>query len=151
MPRRILKKILPNRHTLSQRWYLRPFGALLKDPVYWSVHRKGVLKAFALGLFICFIPLPIHLLVPPIAAFALRANVPVTMITLFVTNPLTYVPTFFTVYWVGAQLMGIPMAPFHFSLEWEWVETQLLQIWKPLLLGCFVTAVLTAGTGYLLL
>lgn len=148
MPRRWLKKILPSRHALSGRWFLRPFGQTLRDPVYWTVHRRGVLRAFALGLFVCFIPLPVHLILTPVLAIALRANIPVAMVTLLLVNPLTFAPVFFFAYWVGAQLTDYPMTAFDFSLTWEWVETRLVYVWKPFLLGCLVCGSAAAALGY---
>src|SRR5262245_493695 len=149
MPRRLLKKIMPDRHALSQRWFMRPFAMALRNPVYWTVHRRGVLRAVALGLFICFIPLPIHLLLAPIAAILLRANVPVTVATLLLVNPLTYVPVYFAAYWVGVHITGTPPQPFdEFALTWDWVETRLVDIWKPFLVGCLVSGVVAAATGY---
>lgn len=151
MPRRFLKKILPDRHSLAQRWFMRPFATTLRDPVYWTAHRRGVVRGFALGLFICFIPIPGHIFVGPFAAIALRANVPITLVTLFLVNPLTIVPTFFAAYWVGAHLIGAQLVPFHFAFSWDWVQTHLAQIWKPFLLGCLVLGVSAAALGYLLL
>jgi len=148
MPRRLLKKLLPNRHDLIQRWFLRPFGNALRDPVYWTVHRRGVLRAFALGLFVCFVPVPIHLLVTPLLAILLRANIPVAMATIFLVNPLTFAPVYFFAYWVGAQLLDVAMSPFQFALSWDWVQTRLVEIWKPFLLGCLVCAVAASIAGY---
>jgi uncharacterized protein (DUF2062 family) len=148
MPRRLLKKFLPDRHSVSRQWFMRPFGALIKDPVCWTVHRRSVARAVALGLFICFIPLPIHLILTPFAALLLRANLPVALITILPVNLFTLVPVFFTAYWIGAHLTGAPLAPFHFALTWHWAETQLTHVWKPLLLGCLVMAVAAAMLGY---
>jgi len=148
MPRRILKRILPDRHALSKRWFMRPFKVALRDPVYWTVHRRGVLRAVAIGLFISFIPVPIHLLLAPIVAFWLRANVPVTVIALLASNPLTYVPMFYGAYWVGSQILGAPAEPFQFAPTWDWVQTQLGHVWKPLLLGCLICGTLAATLGY---
>jgi uncharacterized protein len=148
MPRRLLKKVLPNRHELIKRWFLRPFATTLRDPVYWTVHRRGVLRAFALGLFVCFVPLPIHLLITPVLAILLRANIPVAMAVILLVNPLTFAPVYFFAYWVGAHLMGAPMSPFDFALTWDWVQTRLGEIWRPFLLGCLVCAVTASLAGY---
>lgn len=120
----------------------------LRHPVYWTVHRRAVLRAVALGLFVCFIPLPIHLLVAPVAAVLLRANLPVTIAVLLLANPLTYVPLFFGAYWVGTHITGTPPQPFDFAFTWEWVETKLVLIWKPFLVGCLVCGVAAAALGY---
>jgi len=150
MPRKILKKILPDRHALSQRWFMRPFGPVLKDPAYWAPNRRSVVRGFAIGLFVSFIPLPIHLLLAPVVAMALRANVPVALAATFLVNPFTALPTFFTAYWIGAHITDTPLVP-HFAPNWDWVTTHLAQIWKPLLVGCVVTGIAIAGMGYILL
>ena len=62
MPRRLLKRILPARHVLQDRWFLRPFGDRISDPQLWTLHRRGVTYAFGAGLAICFVPLPVHLI-----------------------------------------------------------------------------------------
>lgn len=151
MPRRLLKKVLPDRHSLSQRWFMRPFSTALKDPACWSVNRRGVIRGFALGAFICFIPLPVHLILAPIAAIVLRANVPVTLVTTFLVNPLTVLPAFFTAYWVGARILGTKLMPFNFAMNWDWVQMHLVQIWKPFLLGCLVTGLAAAALAYVVL
>lgn len=143
--------MLPNHTVLAERWFMRPFAATLKDPVYWVPHRRGVLRGFALGLFINFIPLPIHFLLAPIAAVLLRVNIPVTVVSIFLINPLTLVPAFFTAYWIGCQLMHIPLEPFQFQMTWDWLQGHFIAIWKPLILGCLVLGALVAGTGYLAL
>ena len=40
---------------------MRPFRLLLEHPAYWSLNRRNVTRAFALGLLIAFIPIPMHL------------------------------------------------------------------------------------------
>ena len=55
---------------------MRPFRLLLEHPVYWSLNRRSVTRAFALGLFIAFVPMPIHLLLGAALALLLRLNVP---------------------------------------------------------------------------
>ncbi len=98
MPRRLFKRILPDRHALARRWYLHPFRALLHEPAYWTVHRRSVVRAIAIGLFICFIPLPVHLFLGPTVALLCRANLPLTLATLLLMNPLTFAPVFYSAY-----------------------------------------------------
>lgn len=148
MPRRLFKKFLPDRHSLVQRWYLHPFRALAHQPAYWTVHRRSVVRAVAIGLFICFIPLPVHLLLAPLAALVFRANLPLTLATVLLMNPLTFAPVYLGAYWVGSQLTGDPLTALYFEPSWEWVDTQLRLIWKPFLLGCLVCASIAAVLGY---
>lgn len=148
MPRRLFKKILPDRHALAQRWYLSPFRVLLRQPAYWTVHRRSVARAISIGLFICFIPLPVHLPLAPAVALLCRANLPLTLATLLVMNPFTVAPAFFTACWVGSELTGASLTAFDFEPTWQWADTQLRLIWKPFLLGCLVMGSAAALVGY---
>ncbi len=130
---------------------MQPFKLLLEHPAYWSLHRRNVTRAFALGLFISFVPLPIHVALAAILALILRLNVPAAIAGAFFTNPLTMVPLFYVAYWVGCQLLGMGERQFQFQMSWDWLTTGLLPIWKPLLLGCLVMGTVTALAGYLIL
>lgn len=151
MPRRLFKPLSRQRHRWKERWFMRPFRLILEHPVYWSLNRRNVTRAVALGLFLAFVPLPIHMLLAAIFAILLRLNVPAAIMATFISNPLTIVPLYIFAYLVGCTLLGVPAQPMHFDLSWHWLSTGLLPIWKPFLLGCLVMGVTTALTGYVVL
>jgi len=151
MPRRVFKSLSRQRHRWKSRWFMRPFKLLLDHPAYWSLNRRNVARAFALGLFLAFIPLPVHLIVAVALGLALRLNIPVAVTGTLLANPLTIVPMYVTAYWVGCHLLGIQERRFAFEMSWEWLTTRLLPVWKPFLLGCFVMGTVTALVGYALL
>ncbi len=130
---------------------MRPFRLLLEHPVYWTLNRRNVTRAFALGLFVAYVPLPVHMLVAALLAIALRLNVPAAVMGTFVTNPFTIVPLYVAAYWLGCALLGLPRHEFHFELSWHWLATDLLPVWKPFLLGCLVLGITTAAVGYAIL
>ena len=150
MHRRFLRKLLPRPHQISDRWYLRPVRALLKDPALWALHRKAVARAFALGLFVAALPIPGQTLVAAVSAAIWRVNLPIAIATVFVTNPLTLVPIFLFAYRLGAGLTGITPEPFSIELSWQWLTTSMAEYWQPLLLGCLLLGALAASVGYLL-
>jgi uncharacterized protein len=151
MPRRFFKRLSRRRHTLHGRWFMRPFRAMLANPAYWSVHRTNVTRAVALGLLVAFIPLPIHLPTVTILALLLQVNIPVALATVFVSNPLTMVPQYYLCYWVGSRILGTRVNEFAFEMSWTWIQTDLLPIWKPFLLGCFACGITAAILGYAIL
>ncbi len=130
---------------------MRPFSSWLENPAYWSLNRRNITRSFALGLFLAFVPLPIHALLATAAALILRLNIPAAVIATFVTNPLTVVPMFVAAYWLGCHLLMLTPDPIQFEMTWHWFTTGLVPIWKPFLLGCLVMGVITATTGYVLL
>ena len=127
---------------------MRPFAALLRHPEYWIVRRENVARAFAIGLFVAFLPFPPHSILAPLAALAFRANVAVAFATSWVTNPFTIVPIFFFAYWLGTVILGVPMSRFAFELSWEWGAREFPHVWKPLLTGSIVMSSVSALVGY---
>jgi len=151
---RWLKSITPERHTLEKLWVFKPFAAVVMSPGCWTFHRNNVTRAFALGLFIAFIPptpfLPLHLIVCAILGVLLRLNLPVLYATVFVSNPFTWVPQVLCSIWVGAKLMGLDLKPLMHHFRYHNLGAHLHQLWEPLLLGAFVLGAIAAALGYVL-
>jgi uncharacterized protein (DUF2062 family) len=151
MPRRLFKPLSRQRHRWKAQWFMRPFESWLENPAYWSLNRRNVTRSFAMGLFVSFVPLPIHALLATALALLLRLNIPAAVIGTFLTNPLTVVPLFVAAYWLGCSLLARPAESIHFEMSWSWFTTELIPIWKPFLLGCTAMGVLAAAAGYVLL
>jgi uncharacterized protein len=147
MPRRLLKKITPSLDSLQDRWYLRVFGPRIIDPGLWSLQRRPVTRAFGAGLAICFVPLPVHLPVAALSAVVWRLNVPTIFATVFLVNPLTALPIYYTAYRVGAAALRVTPQRFTFHPSWEWLQHGLGPSWKPFLLGCLICAVVVGVCG----
>lgn len=130
---------------------MQPFKAWLDDPAYWSLNRRNVARAFALGLFVAFVPLPIHAILATALAWLLRLNIPAAVIGTFLTNPVTVVPLFVAAYRIGCTVLAHPRVPIQVEMSWQWFTTQLIPIWKPFLLGCFLMGLFTALLGYIAL
>jgi uncharacterized protein (DUF2062 family) len=147
MPRRLLKKIMPSAHSLRTKWYLRVFGSRVTDPGLWSLQRRSVTLAFGIGLAICFVPLPIHLPLAVLLAITMRLNVPTIVGTVFLVNPFTVVPVFYTAYRVGCATLGLEPQRFRFKFDFDWLQYGLGPMWKPFLIGCLICALLAGLTG----
>lgn len=151
MPRRFVRKFTPPIEKLRDRWFMKPFGRWILDPALWSLQRRGITGAFGAGLAICFIPLPVHLLLAGLVAIIARLNVPVLVATVMLVNPLTMVPVYYFAYRVGAALLDLEPRLFRFELSWDWLQHGLGPMWKPFLVGCLVCAIAAGVLGGLLL
>ncbi|MGB5246774.1 MAG: DUF2062 domain-containing protein [Woeseia sp.] len=151
MPRRFFRKFSLKRHHFAGRWYLAPFDHLLHDQRLWGVTRRTIVPAFALGLFVSFMPVPGHVLLAALLALLLRVHIPVAAITTFASNPLTIGPMFYLAYRVGRVLLGLPERPFSVELSIDWLTDSFLNIWQPLMLGAFLCGGLLALIGYITL
>ncbi|MAF83530.1 MAG: hypothetical protein CL797_05445 [Chromatiales bacterium] len=149
MPRRFFRRVSSGYLRKEQPWYLRPFDMLSAHPTFLSVNRRSVAGAIWIGLFIGLLPLPGQTIIAILAALMLRVNMPIAAVTPLITNPLTMGPIFYWEYGLGRLILDIPPRNFAIELSWDWVTTGFIAIWKPLLLGCFITATIVASIGYL--
>jgi len=151
MPRRFFRKFAFKRHQLSELWFMTPFRHLLHDHRLWGIRRRTVVPAFAIGVFIAFLPTPGHTLMGALLALAFRVNIPVAALATWVSNPVTMGPMYYFAYRLGRYLLGTPLQEFQFEMSWNWVTHTFLTIWQPMLLGCFILGVLAAVTSYITL
>jgi uncharacterized protein (DUF2062 family) len=151
MPRRFLNRVLPARAHLQGQWFLRPFSALLHDPALWATHRKNVLKALGVGIFVSFLPIPGQTVLAVLIALWLRVNLAVAAVGSWLANPVTIPPLFYACYAFGSWILNTPPGDVAVELSFEWLGTELARIWKPLLLGCLVLGSISAAGSVLVL
>ena len=149
MPRRFFRRVSGGYLRKERPWYLHPFATLLGHPTFLSVSRRSVAGAIWIGLFIALLPIPGQTVIALLAALLLRVNVPIAAITTWVVNPITMGPIFYWEYTLGRMILDLPQRSFEISLSWDWVTSGFVAIWKPLLLGCFISATIVASIGYL--
>ncbi|MEM7563493.1 MAG: DUF2062 domain-containing protein, partial [Pseudomonadota bacterium] len=106
--------------------------------------------AVALGVFCAFIPVPFQMFIAAVLAILFRVNILVAVPMVWISNPVTLGPMFYFCYLVGVEILGIEQGPFHFQLSFEWLIDELLAIWKPFLLGCFIVGITTATCSFVL-
>lgn len=148
MPRKFLKRFMPEHHHVRSRRELRFLGKLLDDPFLLHLNRRSVAGACALGLFVAFIPVPGQMLIAAALAIMIRVNLVLSVAMVWITNPITMPPIYYFCYRLGAWLLGqrAPNLPFEPSLQWFWQE--LNWIWQPFLLGSLVCGIVASLTGY---
>ena len=151
MPRRVFKKFAFKRHEIAEQWFMAPFRHLLHDPRLWGVRRRWVVPAFAIGLFVAFMPFPGHTLMGALAALTLRVNIPIAAVATWVSNPATMFPMYYFAYRLGSGLLGWELQPFKFEPTFDWVTHTFVNIWQPMLLGSVLLGTAAAIVGYVVL
>ncbi len=147
MPRKLIKRFLPTPEMIKQQKGLHILGDWLHDPNLWHINRISVSKAFAVGLFMAFVPLPSQMIMAAAAAVFFRCNLALAVALVWITNPVTMPIIFYACYKVGAFILSTPVADFQFELTWEWLGSELSRIWEPFLLGCLVCGIVSAMLG----
>lgn len=148
MPRRYLRRISRQYRRNEAAWYLRPFRAMLRHPMYFAVNRRSVTGALAIGVFISMLPVPGHTPIAVLLALLVRVNLAVAAAAAWANTPFTLIPVFYFEYRLGAWLLGTPAAPWPEQFSWDWLQTQTGLLWQPLLLGSLLTAMVTGALVY---
>ena len=148
MPKKFIRKFLPDPHKIREHKHLKIFGTLLHDPNLWHLNRKSVSLAFAVGLFFMWMPVPSQMILAAAVAILVRSNLPISVALVWISNPVTMGPMFFFAYKFGAWVLDMPHGDFHFELSMDWLMTEMLAIWKPFLMGCLTFAVISALAGF---
>lgn len=165
-----LKRLVPSRQTIEKNRWLRWLGPWLKDHRLWHMSRKGIALGMAIGVFFGFL-IPFGQ-IPPAATLAviLRANVPVTIASTLVTNPVTFGPVYYGAYRLGRFITFEPepteeelqallntttsLSPEVESLGWidrmQFAWQRLAQVGKPLFIGLGIVATISGLLTYAL-
>ncbi|MDB1123569.1 DUF2062 domain-containing protein [Vibrio algarum] len=148
MPRKFIQRFMPDHQVIKRQKALKIFGNVLYNPNLWCLNRRSASGAFALGLFMAFVPLPSQMIMSAGMAIMLGVNLPLSVALVWVSNPITMPIMFYFCYKVGAQIMHIPPQGFHFELSWDYLLNQMSTIGPPFLLGCLVCGLIAAAVGY---
>lgn len=148
MPRQIFKRYMPNPEKLKSNPSLRFLGNLIHDPNLWHLNRHSVARAVAVGLFWAMLPIPMQMFAAAFLAIPLRANLPISVGLVWVTNPVTMPPIFYANYKLGAWLLGTPTLQLPDKITLSWILEVTTKHWQPLFTGSIVTGLLLAMTGY---
>jgi uncharacterized protein (DUF2062 family) len=82
------------------------------------------------------------------AAILFHTNMALSIVLVWISNPVTIPPMFYFAYLVGTWVIGEPPQDFEFHLTFEWLANELASSWKPFLTGCFILATVSSIVGY---
>lgn len=121
----------------------------LGNPNLWHLHRHNAAKAFANGLFWMSIPIPSQMVTAAITAIFIRANMPLSVALVWISNPITMPPIFYFNYLVGTWILGEDaVSTLGFEMSWDWILHTLGELWLPLYLGSAVVGLVLAAVSY---
>ena len=161
MPKQFLRRHLPSPEKIASMKGLGRLRPYLSDPNLWHLNRRSVSGAMYWGLFCAFLPIPMQIIPVTIGAILFRVNLPLSIVLIWITNPLTILPILYSAYWVGASVLDVPMLDMHsigalFGDLIRWVLQQgnnpfannasAMLVW-PLLLGMMIEAVVASLVG----
>ncbi len=148
MPRQFIKRFLPSAkkiHALKLQYYL---GDRVTDQRLWVVNRLSISRATAIGLFCAYLPMPMEMLLAAVLAILLRANLPVSIMLVWLSNPLTWIVVYTPPYLLGLAITG-ETGITNISFDAITLDAMLEQFWA-LWIGCLIFGSGLAVSGYFL-
>lgn len=149
MPKKLFQRLMVSPETIKQQKGLGILAERLSNPCLWHLNRRSVAGAFAIGLFVMWLPIPFQTVVAAFCAILWRVNMPISAALVFISNPITMLPMYYGAYLVAAKLMGIETIDFSGEMSsWQWWKDEFSTIGWPLTLGVSLMAVLCSLLGY---
>lgn len=144
----LLQRVIPERKHIQEHKHLRHFGDWLHDPDIWHLTRRSSAGGVAVGLFWAMMPLPMQTIFAAATAIIIRVNLPLSVIFVWVTNPITGAPVYYLAYKLGSVLLNEPVQNVAFEFSIHWMTETLVHIWQPLMAGCLLLGVCSAAISY---
>ncbi len=144
MPRKLIKRYLPEQSALREQKIFQLFENWLGDPALWQLSRNSFATGVAIGLFCALLPMPLETLIAILMAVVFRGNLLIAAALVWVSNPLTWSFIFGTAYVLGAKVCsGFDFYQYDFFNAFP-LAKWYIELWA----GCLIIAPILAATGY---
>ncbi len=146
------QRITPDKSRLEGHKVLKPVAHWLGNPKIWHFNRRAIAMGTAIGLFFGSLPIAGQMLLSAIVSIVVKANMPVSVVATWISNPFT-MPFLYTAnYYFGAWLLQRPPVQLK---DMDWSLQGLLQlggdILVPLFFGSVIVGVILSILSYILI
>ncbi|GLP94882.1 ATP-binding protein [Paraferrimonas sedimenticola] len=120
----------------------------MNEPNLWHINRRSAAGALAVGLFMAWMPIPFQMVFAAGFAIFFQVNLPLSVVLVWITNPVTMPVMFYLAYKLGSILLGEEVDSYHFELSFSGLIESFSQMGPAFFLGCLVLGVLSAALGF---
>ena len=104
----------------------------------WKFSYPSIARAFFIGMFWMMIPMPFQMVPAIIMCIYFRANIPLAVFCVWISNPFTWLPIFFANYLFGCYLLDMNVNVIEWHSYADYMIHNIAHFWKPLYLGSIV-------------
>ncbi|MED7819679.1 MULTISPECIES: DUF2062 domain-containing protein [unclassified Francisella] len=144
------RKLVKLKKSLGQTKGLRFIDEKLFKKTLWRPSYGSVARALMIGLFWMMIPMPFQMVPTVIMSVYLRANIPIAIICVWISNPITWLPIYFANYIFGSFLLGLNINIVDWRAYANYVMQNIEYFWRPLYLGSIVGGLILGSIAFLL-
>ncbi len=147
MAKKYIKNLLARFNSPNRHPYFAFLSQWLKNENLWHINKHSVSGALFIGLFCAMIPFPIQMPLAAVLAIAFKTNFAISVLSTWISNPITFVPLYSATYVFGLWLLNLPMPAVEPDLEA--LLDNLALVWKPLLVGSLASGIILGSLGYI--
>ncbi|MEC9206265.1 MAG: DUF2062 domain-containing protein [Pseudomonadota bacterium] len=147
--KKFFKKYTPDKTVVDKYKILRLIGAPLLHKELWQFSKRSLCGGISIGFFWSWMPMPFQMLPAAIFSILFRVNFPLSLIGVWISNPITMPPMMYFAYLLGNNLLNLNPKYSSFELSAEWIEMAWANIWEPLIIGCLILGAISAILGYI--
>jgi uncharacterized protein (DUF2062 family) len=149
--KKFFKKYTPNRDDVKEYKMLNFLGSSLFHEDLWKFNRISFCRAIVIALFWGWMPMMFQMIPAAYCAVVFRANLPLSVAGVWISNPITMPAMMYFAYIFGNNILGLNPIYNEFKLNSEWIISALGNIWEPLLVGTLIIGVVSSVIGYFLM
>lgn len=152
-----IKKVTPTTKSLRNMVKLKKLKPYFTSHYYWARDHQAIARGVAAGLAGAVIP-GFQIIYAAILVTLLRGNLPVALICTLITNPLTFTPISYFIYYIGSVIIRNGSNEFVLKrFEWDFssfhafwfnVSGWTMQFGKAYLVGLPVVSICLGLIGY---
>jgi len=146
-----LKKYLPTSEQIAQIRVLSSLRHLLLEPNLWHMNRYSLSFGFLIGGFCCFLPIFFQTVPCVLLCVWIRCNVPLAVLVVWISNPITTGPMMYFAYRVGLRILGTEQEIALLNPSLGWFIDQFSIIWQPLLVGSLACGFAFGMAGFIVI
>ena len=146
--RKFFKKYTPNREMVKEYKFLNFLGNSLFHEDLWRFNRLSFCRATVIGIFWGWMPMFFQMIPAAFCAVYFRANLPLSVAGVWVSNPITMPPMMYIGYEFGNVILGIDPLFDKFEASIDWIIGVFSLIWEPLLVGTMIIGISSAVIGF---
>jgi len=151
------KKLTLSTQSMQHSHELKGLKSFFKDSCFWSYTQQSVARGVAAGLAGAVIP-GFQIFYAAILVILLRGNLPIALLSTFITNPVTVVPITYFIYFIGTLFVGDGKDNFvlqnfqwdfsSFHAFWSSISAWIFQFGKGFLVGLPIASLCLGIIGY---
>jgi len=146
--KKFFKDNLPKPEDLKKYKALGVLGDSIFEKNLWIINKNTLSKALAIGLFWGWMPMFFQMIPAAFCAIYFRANLPLSLAGVWISNPITMPAMMYLGYEFGNLVLGVDPLFDKFEASLAWIGSVFSLIWEPLLVGTMIIGIASAIVGF---